>query len=133
MCPTCHRLCDSCLASCGKHCEDPMNYRNFGQGAAWPLTCLSHEAYMALELVPSPWTAVPGFRLETIAWDLLHNVFLGTGRDLVASAIRVLIREGIYDHVGSSELDVILSAVHEEIRTTCKQNGFLYQECFPLV
>lgn len=88
---------------------------------------------MALELVPSPWTAVPGFRLETIAWDLLHNVFLGTGRDLVASAIRVLIREGIYDHVGSSELDVILSAVHEEIRTTCKQNGFLYQECFPLV
>ncbi|CAK9067307.1 unnamed protein product [Durusdinium trenchii] len=100
----------------------------------WSMKCCSSGiAYMALELVPSPWTAVPGFRLETIAWDLLHNVFLGTGRDLVASAIRVLIREGIYDHVGSSELDVILSAVHEEIRTTCKQNGFLYQECFPLV
>ncbi|CAK9008792.1 unnamed protein product [Durusdinium trenchii] len=92
---------------------------------SWSMKCCSSGiAYMALELVPSPWTAVPGFRLETIAWDLLHNVFLGTGRDLVASAIRVLIREGIYDHVGSSELDVILSAVHEEIRTTCKQNGF---------
>ena len=125
---TAPRLCDSCLASSGKRSCRFMNYRNFGTSAAWPLTVLSHEDYLRLEAVPSPWVSVEGFRLGSVSWDLLHLIFLGHGRDLVASAIRVIIREGCYDYVcydyvGSNQLDAILSVVHKEIHDTCTKNG----------
>ena len=117
------RLCDTCLASSGKSCVDAMNYRNFGSSSAWPLTEVTHETYLAMEAIHSPWVAVAGFRLETVAWDILHNVYLGTGRDLVASCIKAFIREGCYDFVGTNELDVVLSAVHREMHATCAQHG----------
>ena len=39
----------------------------------------------------SPWKDMPGFHFHTISYDWMHNCYLGTGRDLCASAIKVLV------------------------------------------
>lgn len=56
-------------------------------------------------------------------FDWTHNVFLGTGRDLVASGIKTLVKQD--QNTGPTTVDDILSHVDLQIRTTCKQHGFL--------
>ena len=57
--------------------------------------------------------------------DYLHNIFLGTGRDLLASGIRVLLLNGLYDQPGVSDVDQKLSLLHAEMQKTCRTNGLL--------
>ena len=117
------RICDSCLAMDGKGAPDAMNYRNLGTTAGWPLTCITHQMYLNMDSNSlSPWISVPGWKLETVSWDLMHNLFLGTGRDLVASSIRALIDCGVF---GDGELDDILDIIHLEMHRTCAEHGFL--------
>lgn len=117
------RLCDSCLATNGTG-DDLMSARNFGSQSAWSLTRLTHEAYLVREnAYLSPYTCVEGFRLETVAWDFMHNVHLGCGRDIFASSLRVLISKGVWDHVMSQDWDVILNAVHMEMHRHCAAHG----------
>lgn len=100
-----------------------MNYRNLGTTAAWPLTCITHQMYLDMDSNSlSPWISVPGWKLETVAWDLMHNLYLGTGRDLVASSIRAMIDCGVF---GDGELDDILDTVHFEMHKTCAEHGSL--------
>lgn len=113
-------MCDTCLAGKGKHCRPAMNYRNFGASAAWPLIEISHEGYLQLE-TPSPWNMVPGWRVETCAYDFMHVVYLGTGRDLVASGIRMMVIRGVFGPY--SDVDAVLAQVHQEIRRTCGGHG----------
>jgi hypothetical protein len=35
-----------------------------------------------------------GFRVESMSFDWMHNVYLGTGRDLFASGVRTLVERG---------------------------------------
>lgn len=116
-------MCDSCLAQDGKYVTDQMNYRNLGTEAAWPLTMLDHDTYLQMDHdCISPWAAVGGWRLDNTSWDLMHNLFLGTGRDLVASAIRCMIDRNVFGH---GELDNILDDVHKEMHATCSSHGCL--------
>ena len=122
------RLCDSCLASVGKNTPPSMHGRAFGPSVAWPLTRLSHEAYLARERCISPFTAIDGFRLETVMYDWLHNVNLGCGRDLFASGLRILILKGVW---GPLEYwDDTLNRVHMELHRTCAAHGPLFIDCF---
>lgn len=77
---------------------------------------LDHETYLALEAKPSDWTCVPGFRLETVMYDLTHNVFLGTARDLIGSAIRRLLDAGWFGSLDDAQANMF---------ATCSEHGIL--------
>ena len=101
-----------------------MHARAFGDHVAWPLTRLTHEAYLDREASDlSPFVAVEGFRIETVMYDWLHNVNLGCGRDLFASGLRVLISKGVWGPL--QEWDATLNQVHMEMHRTCANHGLL--------
>ena len=85
----------------------------------------------------SDWNLMEGFRLETVGFDLMHNLFLGTGKDLVGSGLKLLIEQGIYDHVEHihDDLDKALAIIHNEMVRDCKNHGFFDElgHCFVLV
>lgn len=60
-----------------------------------------------------------------MCFDWLHNVYLGVGRDLVASGIWIFIRRGMYDHLNLEDMDDLLGHIHMDIAKTCKQHGYL--------
>ena len=64
-----------------------------------------------------------GFNFESLSYDWLHNVYLGIGRDLVASGILVLIEHNVFPL--GADLDETLGNVHREVRRTCAKNGCL--------
>ena len=92
---------------------------------------MDNSAYEARTRTISPYKAAAGFRLETVMHDYLHNIFLGTGRDMLASGIRVLLLKGVYDRPGVSDVDEKLSLLHAEMQETCRTNGLLgWSRCF---
>ena len=113
-----------------------MNYRNFGSDAAWPLTGIDHQTYLHMDSANiSPWSLIEGWEIETVSFDLLHNLFLGTARDIIGSGVRTLIHRGIYSHVGSDDLDLILDAVHREMHKRVLRTGafrLICKFCFKL-
>ncbi|CAL1130606.1 unnamed protein product [Cladocopium goreaui] len=123
----CNLICDRCLAATGDKCPESMYYKNFSHTAAWPLTAIDHEMHMQMD-TPSPWSVVEGFNFESLSYDWLHNVYLGIGRDLVASGILVLIEHNVFPL--GADLDETLGNVHREVRRTCAKNG-LYFPCKP--
>ena len=116
-------MCDRCLvqnAQKGKHVAPAMDYKNFSHSRAWDLTLITHEGYLELDQGRlSPWLAVEGFKIESMSWDLLHNVYLGTGRDLVGSGLKVLIQSGCYAGLGTDDVDEILAHIHSCVRRAC--------------
>ena len=129
------RICDSCLARKNLASCPSMNYRNFGESAAYPLTVLSHEQYLAIEAdvgQVSDWSVMQGWRLENTMFDFMHCVYLGIGRDLVGSGLRTLIDHGVYGRVLENGINRVLSVVHEEMRQDCKSHG-LYLPSKPVL
>ena len=124
-------MCDGCLAMKGKFVSDGLNYRNFGDDAVWKNTFLDHRSYLSMTLRGhgeiSPWTAVEGFRIETVSWDFLHNVYLGVARDLVASGIWLFIYQGMYNHYNLDGMDDLLGQIQMDISTMCKANKSFYK------
>ncbi|CAL1151780.1 unnamed protein product [Cladocopium goreaui] len=117
-------ICEQCLARRDIKSPDSMNYRNFTSSAAWPLTMLDHDQWMTLG-EHSDWNLVEGFRLESVGFDLMHNVFLGVGKDLVGSGLKLLIQQGAFDHVEGvhDDLDKALGVIHQEMVQDCKNHG----------
>ena len=121
----CRNLCDSCLAERGVKAVEALNYKNFAPSAAYPMTQLSHNAYMDIDAGHiSPWECVEGWRLETLSWDLLHVLFLGTGRDVFASALHALLQHGVLHPANDRE--AALDNTHREMANTCQQHGSLF-------
>ena len=119
------RMCDRCLAGTGNACLKEMDYRNFGPSKSWDLTLIDHDGYLSREWLVSPWLCMEGFQLETMSYDILHNVFLGTGRDLFASGVKTLVEKGVYDYTGLTGFDDILCHVEQRIFAKCKSHKFL--------
>lgn len=119
------RICDSCLASSTTKCDQRMHFKNFGPSQAWSLTEISHEQYLAMPGQISVWRSVPGWTLESCVFDWMHNVYLGHGRDLVGSTLKVLIEKSVYDHLRLESVDAILAYIQEEMVTDCSRFGFL--------
>ena len=117
------------MAATGAKCPESMYYKNFSHTAAWPLTAIDHEMHMQMD-TPSPWSVVEGFNFESLSYDWLHNVYLGIGRDLVASGILVLIEHNVFPL--GADLDETLGNVHREVRRTCAKNGCLDSFLFHL-
>lgn len=119
------RLCDTCLASNGRGTHPSMSGRNFSMTAAWHRTRLDHQGYIAKESGNlSPYMSIEGFRVETVVYDWLHNVYLGCARDLFGSGLKLLIAKGVWAHLGD-EWDSLLSGIHSEMHHTCAAHGYL--------
>ena len=119
------RICDGCLAGLGVKVPEEMCYKNLGNSAAWQYTEIDHESYVKMGGKLSHWMVLPGWRVETVALDAMHNIFLGTAKDLVGSSIRTLLLYGAFGHVAEGEVDAKLRAVQKEMVASCKDAGFL--------
>ena len=119
------RICDCCLAENGAHVDQSMNFKNFGPDKAWPLTRINHRMYVAMPGELSPWRVVPGWSLESNTFDFMHNLYLGSGRDLLASTFKALIQRGVYSHLPETDMDSILAFLQEEMIRDCSMLGFL--------
>ena len=83
---------------------------------------MDHETYMATQ-VPSCWASVPGWTLHTTVFDIMRNLFLGCGRDLVASCLRVMLEKGCFDHYGVPRCsDEMFVNINLEISADFKAN-----------
>ena len=116
-------MCDSCLAVGGTNTDEQMHYKNFGPSKAWELTLVTHDMYTAMPGRKSVWSVVPGWTLPTATYDLMHMVFLGTARDLVASALRTLIWRDAYSHLPMQDMDLLLGVIQEEMVHECCSCG----------
>ena len=116
------RMCDHCLAN-KTHSDTLMYYKNFSSSAAWPCTSITSEMYLQMGRQISCWQVVPGWSLTSSGFDLMHNLFLGTARDLLASSIKVLIQRNVYSHVPTTEPDALLGFLQEEMIQECSLHG----------
>ena len=58
-------------------------------------------------------------------FDWMHNVYLGHGRDLVASALKVLIKQSVYDSLQLETMDEILAWIQQRMIKQCSQHRLL--------
>lgn len=127
------RLCDSCLASVGKGTHPSMSGRNYSPGAAWRWTRLNHAGYVDHESGElSPFLSIPGFQHGTISYDWMHNIYLGVARDLIASALKLMITKGIWGDVTNDDWDSVLAAIHFEMHQACAKQWSLGSNVFVL-
>ena len=89
------------------------------------MTEISQEQYLAMPGPISVWKSVPGWTLESCVYDWMHNVYLGHGRDLVGSTLKVLIEKSIYGHVRLGSVDATLAYIQEEMVVDCSRFGLL--------
>lgn len=130
------RMCDMCLAESGSKCDPSMHYKNFGPDSAWPLSFVDSSMYTKMPGTLSVWRVVPGWSLESTGFDFMHNLYLGTGRDLVGSTFKILIRQGVYSHLPSADMDYVLAFLQEEMINDCKRYGCFgstFQQKFSLI
>lgn len=76
-----------------------MNYKNMSENPPYELAVMDHGTYMATQCV-SEWSVIPGWHLHNCMYDVMHNLFLGTARDFIASSVRVLLEKGFFDKPG---------------------------------
>ena len=120
------RFCDTCLASVSKTTHPAMHGRNYSLSAAWRRTRLDHQAYLQRDADSlSPYLEIPGFSYESVVYDWLHNIYLGCGRDLFASGLKMLVTKGVWDNLAADDWDSILAGVHLEMHKVCADAGFL--------
>ena len=127
----CHRLenryygkkkcCERCdavqLKGNGSH---PMNYKDFSPNAPHLATTFGgHDDYLRNVRPLSPWLAIPGFQVESLVYDWMHLMYLGTARSHVASTIKLLRCLGHYYEQGESDAQY-LRRLTADMRKTCK-------------
>ena len=94
------RMCDLCFAEKpNKKADWNMNFKNMSPNAPYQLAVMDHATYMATATV-SEWHVVPGWHLHNCVFDVMHNLFLGVGRDYIASSVRLLMEKGVFDEPG---------------------------------
>lgn len=102
-----------------------MNFKNMGPDPPYQFAVMDNTTYMRTQQV-SDWSCVPGWTLHSCVFDIMHNLYLGTGRDVVASCLRVLVERGAFDLFGlgrgSAEM---FPQITQEIHSTFKEHRFL--------
>jgi hypothetical protein len=112
----CTLLCDLCLAMQPYKKSDPeLNYKQFYEDALYTGTFVSHDWHVANDDPPSPWCVVPGYNHVNNFLDLLHNLYLGAGRDIIATTIKDMFTLGL---LGPGSLTQTLDALSLEMAVT---------------
>ena len=109
-----HQVCWKCGATKGTH-DVEMAYTNCADDAPWRDTIYTTLPWDEEPSLSKP----PGFNLKMLGLDILHIFHLGTGRDLVASAIRVLARLRVWR---GNNLDQQLASASVSMRSYAKQH-----------
>ena len=110
------QVCHLCLATKGRD-DFSLVFTDVSAGAAW-----RHR-----QPVGPPWIDPPalvnlrGFDVTTVAPDLLHILNLGILRDLLGSAIKLMIRGRAYYRAGT--IAKRLQAFSKDLRFWCKGHG----------
>ncbi|CAE7609916.1 unnamed protein product [Symbiodinium sp. CCMP2592] len=89
----CNSMCDRCFATVPT-ANEQLAFTHLGEDAACWMTELSHSDYARHFDDRSPWMEMPGFRLETVFFDAMHILWLGTARVLLGSCLGVWHRLG---------------------------------------
>lgn len=88
-----HRdCCHRCAAS---KADQTRLYTSTGEHATWRAFPRTHAEYMA-ERGPDACALcdIPGWRLDTVKTDLMHNLFLGSALHVIGSVLVELVEEG---------------------------------------
>ena len=121
----CKRMCDRC-AAVQPFTSAPVawTYKDFSPSARYATSLRDHDMYLQRTRLSdvSPWTAVAGWRLETVSFDVMHVVQLGVARDLIPSCLRLLRLLGHGYTDGESD-DEFLRRFSIEMNHTCKLQG----------
>ena len=97
------------------------------------LTTISHELY--LRSTPpsrvSPWSAMPGWRLENTFFDWMHVVLLGVAKDAVAAGIKLLVMRGELTHQTlRADLKILTNWIKKEHKSETGPFGVIEACCF---
>ena len=123
-------MCDLCFAEKpNKKADLNMNYKNMSPLAPYQLAVMDHDTYMATAMV-SEWHIVPGWHLHNCVFDIMHNLFLGCGRDYIASGVRLLMEGVVFDEPGIERGSVdMFGRVTLGIHDMFKQHKFTGETC----
>ena len=114
-------LCEDCLAcQWFKNAPKHLYYGDFGDGAFHKKTRISHDVYVASELQLTPWLSVPGWHKSLNYRDLLHDVWIGFGKDVAASSINECLKEKLF---GEGSTDRCLKRLTIIRDRWCKKQG----------
>ena len=119
-------ICDVRVAQRPTNTSIPaFHFGDFSATAAWRDFPISHETYMASESVISPWAAMPGWRLESNWFDIMHILHLGVLRDVIASVLDDLASNGLLrlSYVGE---DTALKDLFLQFKQWCIDHGLSY-------
>jgi hypothetical protein len=116
--------CDDCLATQAfKNAPRHLLFSNCSDTAPHLDTFISHSWYMAEEAELSPFNIIPGGHKSIVFRDIMHDLWLGCGRDDVASIIVDLLEN--HELVGASPQDR-LNRLWKKCRTFCDRNHMSY-------
>lgn len=111
-------VCMRCMAQrMHKNWIPELPYKNMDENAAHRMTTVSFDDYLRSGSV-SPRAAVQGWNLQTCFHDPMHNLFLGTCRDLYSSSLGFWCRNGFF---GSGTLDDKLAQFSKQLKEACHQ------------
>ena len=96
-----------------------MSYKNFSSSAPYVHTVKSHESYMRTSGAPSVWAEVPGWTFESVAFDVMHIIFMGIARNHVPSCLKLL-KLGGFHYVENETDEKFLKRVSMEMKAACK-------------
>ena len=121
--------CKLCCDRCGAvkpttNAQHEMTYKDFGPNARYADTLETHATYLRSGRPLSSWAAVDGWQLETVAYDWIHTCYLGFGRGLVPSTLKLLQLLGFSYEAGECDAD-FLKWVSYDMKTACKEHGRL--------
>ena len=109
----CNLLCSRCWAS---KVDPLLLWTNLKEDAGWRHTVVSTEAFLANARhhgeLPSLCN-MEGWAAETMHWDLMHNLFIGCGRDSCGSVLMLLCLHKYFDN--SNGVDLHLKLCHASV------------------
>lgn len=118
----CKKLCDRCAALQPQDNRPLLfTYKNMAVDAPYAGTCKDHSEYLRTARKRTPWLAVPGFQFETISFDIMHLIYLGTAKNHIPSCLKILRRWGCHYEPNESDAE-FLKRVGLEMKQDCKEH-----------
>ena len=86
--------CMRCMAS--SHLPETW-YTDTSPNAGWKRTQLNTQDFLSNMTYRSPLTTLSGWHIMFILWDVMHNLYLGPGKDHIGSGVLLLAASGWFD------------------------------------
>lgn len=120
----CKKCCDRCDAIQPMDSQPHrMSYKNTAVDAPYAATVKDNGDYLRTAKKPTPWLCVPGFQFETISFDAMHLIYLGTAKNHIPSCLKILKLWGFHYECGETD-ELFLKRVSMEMKQDCKERKF---------